>query len=320
LTSGGQIKVSFVVIAYNEEKKIPVTLESLIRQSTDLSFEVIVIDDGSTDNTARVAQAVLAKTPHFKVHSLPTNCGRGFARLSGLELAVGEFIAFVDSDVELTFDWLDRCVSLIENKKYDAVSGVAIPDGDCVVISRVAKLKPRVRGGSAALTGNNMLIKRSVIEHVSFPDLPYGDDIRLAWNLELAGYRTKCVGDLIVKHSESKSVRNTVKWQFQQGTEATKLLIDYRKFRLPDLAWVLSIIFFGFPLLANPFSLKSVPLSVIPFIFITSSLFLLSRFELKIFSIRTYVGIIVNSLFMISYIIGRYYGVLILPDYLWRKK
>jgi len=315
-----EIELSFVVIAYNEERRIATTLQSLLSQSTNSIFEILVVSDGSTDKTSLVAEEKLRHFQNNQVISLQQNRGRGFARLTGLGAAKGKLIAFVDSDVELPFNWVERCMEVLKSENCDAVSGVAIPDGDCVVISRISNLDPKIRKGSAALTGNNLLIKRSVIDVVPFPDMPYGDDIRLAWELERAGYRIKSVPDLVIKHSETKSVYKTVRWQFQQGNDATLLLFQYHKFRLPDLAWIFSILILVIPGVFTPLAIRVLVFSEMIFIIITSLLFLVSRFRLKFLSPQTYMAIAINSLFMFSYLIGRYSGCLIPSNLILRRK
>jgi len=305
-----KISISFVVIAHNEEKRIVATLESLLNQDSAKVFEIIVIDDGSTDKTVKVSAKALCSFSNHQIISLSKNQGRGAARLEGQKRAVGNYLAFIDSDVVLPSNWAERTRHEIESKDLDAVSGIAIPDGDCVVISRIASLDPKIRGGSAALTGNNLMIKKDVIANVPFQNLPYGDDIRLAWELERKGYKTKSIKDLIVKHSESKSFRRTVVWQYQQGQEAMSLLWDYRKIRIPDIAWlgtavmpIVSLVFFG-----KTKFLPSVVLSEILYGTVVSAIFLLSRFNLKAHKVRTYGAISVNFIFMMSYFVGRYRG------------
>jgi len=305
-----KVSVTFIVIAHNEEAKIATTLESLLKQETTEDFEIIVVDDGSTDKTVEVARDILDRFERYKIISFPKNQGRGAARLEGQLKAKGRFLAFVDSDVTLPSHWLNRVRHEIENKSLDAVSGVAIPDGDCVVIARIARLDPKVRGGSAALTGNNLFIKREVITQIPFQNMPYGDDIRLAWDLERAGYKTKSIGDLVVKHAESKTYKRTIIWQYQQGKEATSLLWSYGKIRVPDLAWFGSTGVLMLPLYLcrkNNLIVGALFFEA-SYCYLLSIVFLYSRFNLKLFSARTYLAININSVLMASYLAGRFVG------------
>lgn len=91
------IKVSIILPVFNEQDYIQSTLESIINQNFD-SFEVIIIDDGSTDNTLKIVEDTFndLTIPHQIVHQ--ENNGVSSARNKGISLARGEYIVFVDGD------------------------------------------------------------------------------------------------------------------------------------------------------------------------------------------------------------------------------
>lgn len=93
------MKISFIIPAYNVENFIAKCLSSILRQPFD-DFELIVIDDGSTDRTAQILQDFQRLDARVKVFT-QANSGQGAARNFGLTVAKGEYIWFVDSD-----DWL----------------------------------------------------------------------------------------------------------------------------------------------------------------------------------------------------------------------
>lgn len=93
-------KVSVVVPAYNAAKYLPRCVESILQQ-TNRSLEVLVINDGSTDNTATIADDYALRDSRVKV-SHQSNAGVSAARNCGLDLAKGEFVCFIDSD-----DWVE---------------------------------------------------------------------------------------------------------------------------------------------------------------------------------------------------------------------
>ncbi len=86
-------KISVVIPAYNAEKTIARTLESVLSQS-QLPHEIIVVDDGSQDKTVRIIQTFV---PHVKLVQQP-NGGPASARNHGIRIATGDWIAFLDSD------------------------------------------------------------------------------------------------------------------------------------------------------------------------------------------------------------------------------
>ena len=86
-------KVSVIIPTYNREKYIVETLQSVFEQ-TFTDYEVIVIDDGSTDNTADVLRPYLDRIVYIR----KPNGGQGSARNAGIKMAKGAYIAFLDSD------------------------------------------------------------------------------------------------------------------------------------------------------------------------------------------------------------------------------
>lgn len=99
-------KVSVVIGAYNAEKYIAETLESVLTQ-TVTDYEIIVVDDGSTDHTATVVEEYVKKHPGFKFFR-KTNGGSSTARNYGLKAAEGEWIAFLDADDLWSTDKLEK--------------------------------------------------------------------------------------------------------------------------------------------------------------------------------------------------------------------
>jgi len=91
-----KIKVSIIIPTYNSAEFIERSLESALNQTLK-DIEVIVIDDHSTDKTLEIIKKY-EKDTRLKIISLNQNQGAGAARNLGIELAVGEFIGFIDSD------------------------------------------------------------------------------------------------------------------------------------------------------------------------------------------------------------------------------
>mgnify|MGYP005781662729 CR=1 FL=1 len=97
-----KIKVSVIVPVYNVEQYLEKCLDSLVRQTLN-EIEIIVVDDGSQDNSRKIAEAFREKYPNKVYFFYKENEGLGEARNFGLDYAKGEYIGFVDSD-----DWVDE--------------------------------------------------------------------------------------------------------------------------------------------------------------------------------------------------------------------
>ena len=110
------LKVSIIVPVYNVKDYLRECLDSLAGQTLD-SYEVILVNDGSTDGSDLICKEYAEKYPNFKLYS-QENQGQSAARNHGMTFATGEYILFVDSD-DFIVD--DACSVLYENaKKHDA--------------------------------------------------------------------------------------------------------------------------------------------------------------------------------------------------------
>ena len=107
-------RVSVVIPTYNRKAFIQEALNSVLDQSY-LDYEVIVVDDGSTDNTGEMIQNTYGMRVHYYWQH---NQGESVARNKGIELANGEYIAFLDSDV----DFLSGKLSICWCKRLSAIS------------------------------------------------------------------------------------------------------------------------------------------------------------------------------------------------------
>ena len=104
------IFLSLIIPAFNEENRLPPTLEKANRyfESKSFSHEIIIVDDGSSDRTAEVCRNSLGKNENFYVIELTINRGKGFAVKTGIEQAQGKYILFADADNSTPIDEFDK--------------------------------------------------------------------------------------------------------------------------------------------------------------------------------------------------------------------
>jgi CDP-glycerol glycerophosphotransferase len=114
-------QISVVVPFYDIEDLLGDCLQSIATQ-TFADLEVIMVDDGSTDGSAAVAQRMVAADPRFKLIRVP-NGGPGYARNRGVEQASGEFLAFVDADDMLPSHAFEKLHDTLVKSGSDFVSG-----------------------------------------------------------------------------------------------------------------------------------------------------------------------------------------------------
>ncbi|WP_416353467.1 glycosyltransferase family 2 protein [Agrilactobacillus fermenti] len=110
-------KISVIVIIYNMEAYLKKCVESIICQ-TYTNLEILLIDDGSNDNSLAIIREYQEKDSRIKVVT-KENEGRAKTRNLGVATASGEYIAFIDADDYVTVDYVQYLVGLTQNGKYD---------------------------------------------------------------------------------------------------------------------------------------------------------------------------------------------------------
>jgi dolichyl-phosphate beta-glucosyltransferase len=121
-------ELTLVIPAHNEASRLPGTLDALAEflDRWGVDFRVLVVDDGSTDTTARLTAG---RGPRFSTHSLPQNRGKGAAVRAGMLLAHSRLVAFMDADLPYALDCLRQAYALLQTGGPDVVLGARnMPD------------------------------------------------------------------------------------------------------------------------------------------------------------------------------------------------
>ena len=120
-----RLDISVVVPLFNEEESLPelVAWIDKVAHENSLTYEVIMVNDGSTDNSWEVVKELSAKYPAVKGISFMRNYGKSAALYSGFEIAQGEVVFTMDADLQDSPDEIPEMRRMILEKGYDLVSG-----------------------------------------------------------------------------------------------------------------------------------------------------------------------------------------------------
>ncbi len=163
------IDLQIIVPSYNAEKYLQECLESALSQETKYSYKVVVVDDGSTDNT----KAIIKKYAHDKriVPIFQDNLGSSGARNSGLKEIFARYIMFLDSDDILTKHAVESLLDVAYEVDADIVEGSAylLKDNDCIVYDKYKKRNDNYLG---RLKGQpwGKVYKSYIFDRLCFPD------------------------------------------------------------------------------------------------------------------------------------------------------
>ena len=118
------LKLSILMPAYNEERTITQAIEELLRAKYPCDIELIVVDDGSTDQTPALLAQV--NDPRVIVHRHPTNLGKGAGLVSAISLATGSHILPFDADLEYSPDDIPKMLVPVVKGRCSVVYGVRL--------------------------------------------------------------------------------------------------------------------------------------------------------------------------------------------------
>ena len=108
--------LSIVVPAYNEEKRLGATLKRMLAyfDTRNYEFEILVVNDGSTDETASIVQNISACRPQVQLLQYASNRGKGYAVRYGMQRAAGQLVLFSDADLATPIEEVEKLISHIE--------------------------------------------------------------------------------------------------------------------------------------------------------------------------------------------------------------
>jgi len=201
------VKVSVIVPTWNDERRVLLCIDALKNQSISKDlFEIIVVDNGSSDNTLKILSSVdgIKLLQEHKVGSYA-------ARNKGLTLAQGEYVAFTDSDCIPDRKWLEELLKKADDiKDFGVIAGEITFFKDEYSNAEPAALnyesffsmnqKEYAKAG-VCITANWLSKKNSLLELGKFKDsMKSGGDHDMAKRLTLAGYMVTFCEDAVVNH------------------------------------------------------------------------------------------------------------------------
>ena len=220
-------RISVIVCVYNGAKTIRDCCEGLVDLDYP-SYEVIVVDDGSTDATAAIVSEY-----GFEIIRTP-NRGLSNARNTGLEAATGEIVAFTDGDARPDPHWLTYLADTFMKSSHVGVGGwnIAPPDdgwiADCVASAPGGPVHVLLSDSVAEhIPGCCMAFRKSALEAIGGFDPQFvtaGDDVDVCWRLQERGWTLGFSHAAMVWHHNRSSIR--VYWKQQLGYGRAEALLE----------------------------------------------------------------------------------------------
>jgi len=267
------VEVSVVMPCLDEEKTVGICVEKAIKvfKENNIDGEVIVADNGSTDNSVEVAKKAGARVVFEK------RKGYGSAYLKGLNEAKGEYIIIADSDNTYDFLEIPKFLKLLMNDHYDFVSGTRLK----------GKILPNAMPGLHKYIGNPVLTKiLNIFFHSNFSDIHCG--LKAFTKESLKKMDLKCIGMEFASEISIKALKNKLKMggvpitlhpsigrkpkihSFRDGWRALRLIFLFAPnwlFMIPGAIFLVIGLLLIFAILNGPLVIGSMRFDIHPMIF-----------------------------------------------------
>ncbi len=240
--------VSVVIPACNRSGILQRCLHALAGQ-TYAEFEVIVVDDCSSDDTPRMLESFAAANPALTLRWLRNerHAGANPSRNRGIQAARGRFVGFLDSDCLAEPDWLERLMTGFASERVAAVTGRVddLPPTNIYELAFKGTHRLVKAGPAHRLVAGNMCVRRELLlahlldedrasQPVSADGTPdvtvsgRGDEEGLFLRLKAVGYEQLVVPDAAVLHEHHYDRRSFFRQAFRGGRSAARLVYKYR--------------------------------------------------------------------------------------------
>lgn len=226
--------VTVIMPAYNAEKYIEKAISSVISQSYE-NWELLVIDDGSTDSTVEIVERNFGNEPRIHFYKNEKNIGVAKTRNRGFDLANGEWIALLDSDDIWMPDKTEKQLKLLDSCKADILysSYTLFYDEDCKdkkLYKVPGKTSYNKMLGENVIGCSTVMINKKILSEHRFNDKYYHEDYALWLDLlktgcTAAGCTESLVDYRVVKNSRSFDKKNAAlnRWLIYRDSQRLPL-------------------------------------------------------------------------------------------------
>jgi glycosyltransferase involved in cell wall biosynthesis len=241
------MKLSVLINVYNGEKDIAHLLDSLLEQRLQ-KFELVILDDGSTDRTVQLVQRYANGFEDLKLITTP-HLGLRLARERGFRSVSGDVCLILDADETLPAeDTLQRFLEPFEDPKVAGVGGIKLPSTHDAWVSRGLKVvrqavyRGRIKpdGTAEFIVGGAMAVRVEAVKAVGgfTTNANVGEDKDISWRLRKAGWKLVGRNDIIILHKDPTTVQGIYRDGYKMGRREFAIHLEHPKKILFWKTWV----------------------------------------------------------------------------------
>jgi len=235
--------VSIIIPTYNRANLLPTAILSVINQ-TYQSWELIIVDDGSTDNTKQIVEEFIKKDSRIK-YFYQENKGQPFAMNTGIKLSKGKFIAFLDDDDEWYLEKLEKQIEFLnKDENIVLVFSDAIIRGGYLDGMRSFELSKPYYGYvypklllKNFLTASSVVIKREIFDEVGYFDISHYIRITQTQDYDMwlriaKKYKIGYIPEVLVKYNFSPKINS---WEKRKNAYKAMIYIYLKNLKIANL-------------------------------------------------------------------------------------
>jgi glycosyltransferase involved in cell wall biosynthesis len=248
--------ISVVIPFLNDAETLADQLAALRAQDYTGDWELLAVDNGSTDGSVEIAERWVKQFPRARVVRAVEHRSPGHARNAGASHAIGDFLAFTDADDAVHPGWLTALAAAA--KQGDLVGGRVVVDGLNDERSRAWHVVPpreRSLRDSRFLeyaSGANTGVWAEVFERLGGfdEDVISGEDQEFSWRAQVSSFRLVVAPGAVVHYRLKRRVSSLARQHYRYGTSGPRLYRRFRDFGMPrrrfmetlrTWAWILSM-------------------------------------------------------------------------------
>lgn len=228
--------LSIIIPVYNEELYIQDTIKAITKHiPATTSFEVIIVNNASTDNSQRIIQESISNLPNFSIINLPQAVSVAKARNIGVAHSTFKsVIAFIDGDIKITEQWADSIIKNHLNGTDDTnfITGSPVDISETPSAIEEAWFRPLLRKNASYINSGNLILSYSLFEKLNGFDenLITGEDYNLSMRAKALGHPPSINRTLHVFHEGfPKNTLNFFKRELWHGAGDTQSLRHFIK-------------------------------------------------------------------------------------------
>ena len=232
------MKFTFIIPVYNYAQYLPQCIDSILRQDGS-DYEIIIIDDGSIDNTSEVVSKIKEQHPKRKIiYFYQENAGPSAARNKGIENSAGDYIWCIDPDDRLLKDSIKQMIKAIElhpdcrfifsgYRSVNESGKTVIHEPSILTDDRTENFRRYIQKKITGLATGSAIIEREVYKTVSFPVGIHNNEDMVFYAHLFALYPAISIPGIVLEtYRHKKSLRNNMKRIEETGLKTVDRLFD----------------------------------------------------------------------------------------------